>query len=74
MRHFTHNEAVAGHANEDFALAQPHPADERVLLRALADGQGGRSGGREAAQMAAQKAWGYLTAQTPVLWLSRVSG
>jgi alkanesulfonate monooxygenase SsuD/methylene tetrahydromethanopterin reductase-like flavin-dependent oxidoreductase (luciferase family) len=65
MRHFTYTEAGAGHANEDFALAQPHPADERVLLCALADGQGGRSGGREAAQMAAQKAWGYLTAQTP---------
>jgi serine/threonine protein phosphatase PrpC len=73
MRHFTYTEAGAGHANEDFALAQPHPADERVLLCALADGQGGRSGGREVAQMAAQKAWD-LTAQTPVLWLSRVSG
>jgi serine/threonine protein phosphatase PrpC len=46
-------------------LAQPHPADERVLLRALADRQGGRSGGREAAQMAAQSALLYLTGQTP---------
>src|SRR5262245_33964844 len=40
------------HVNEDAINAVHHPTDSRMLLCALADGQGGRSGGGAAAQNA----------------------
>ena len=51
--HWTHSEPGHEHANQDVALVRPHPADASSLTCALADGQGGRSGGAEAAQIAA---------------------
>jgi serine/threonine protein phosphatase PrpC len=65
MRHFTYTEAAHGHTNEDCGVVQPHPSNERVLLCALADGQGGRSGGREASQIAVNSALAYLAKQSP---------
>jgi hypothetical protein len=45
--------AAGGHPrNEDAFLVQPHAADPSCWLCALADGQGGRSGGARAAQLA----------------------
>lgn len=44
---------AGGHtANEDAFLTQRHPDDDTVLICALADGQGGRPGGAEAAERA----------------------
>lgn len=44
---------AGGHTtNEDAARFHIHPADESVLICALADGQGGRPGGQEAAEAA----------------------
>ena len=50
-----HSEAGDGHRNEDLAVVRPHPADAGVLLCALADGQGGRAGGAQAARVAAEE-------------------
>lgn len=55
IRYLVHSEAGDGHANEDVALVRPHPADAGVLLCALADGQGGRAGGAEAARVAVEE-------------------
>ena len=38
--------------NEDAFQVKRHPQDESCLVCVLADGQGGRSGGREAAETA----------------------
>ena len=65
MRYFTYTEAGNGHTNEDCVVVQTHPADAQMLLCALADGQGGRSGGREAAQRAVQSSLAYLTNNSP---------
>ena len=44
---------AGGHtANEDAFITRRHPGDDTVLICALADGQGGRPGGREAAERA----------------------
>lgn len=49
----THTERGGGHReNEDAVLFRAHPADPSVWLCAVADGQGGQSGGREAAELA----------------------
>jgi hypothetical protein len=48
----THSEA-GGHAhNEDAFVLRPHPADPQSYLCAVADGQGGQSGGGAAARRA----------------------
>jgi serine phosphatase RsbU (regulator of sigma subunit) len=45
--------AAGGHpVNEDVLRVEPHPKDPDVLLVAVADGQGGRSGGARAARLA----------------------
>ena len=56
------SERGGSHAeNEDVAVAAPHLADESLLVCVLADGQGGRSGGKEAAQMAAQSVFAHTS-------------
>ena len=55
IRCLVHSEAGDGHINEDVAVVRPHPGDTNVLLCALADGQGGRAGGAEAARVAAEE-------------------
>ena len=55
IRCLVHSEAGDGHVNEDVAVVRPHPAVANVLLCALADGQGGRAGGAEAARSAAEE-------------------
>lgn len=46
-----------GHTtNEDAIICTPHPADESMQICVLADGQGGRPGGQEAAQAACRSA------------------
>jgi PPM family protein phosphatase len=52
MMIYTFTEAGNGHANEDAIAHRPHPATDKFALCALADGQGGRSGGGIAAQAA----------------------
>ncbi len=52
MRHLIHSEPGDGHENQDVVQIRPHPKDAQAFLCALADGQGGRSGGAEAAQIA----------------------
>jgi serine/threonine protein phosphatase PrpC len=52
IRHFVHTEPGEGHQNEDAAQVQRHPQDGGTLICALADGQGGRSGGSSAARRA----------------------
>lgn len=49
---FTFSESGASHINEDAVSLKPHPSDSRIWLCALADGQGGRSGGFAAANLA----------------------
>jgi hypothetical protein len=49
---FTHSEAGGHPDNEDAFLVQPHPRDPGCRLCAVADGQGGRAGGGEAAREA----------------------
>jgi PPM family protein phosphatase len=46
------SEAGEGGENEDAFVVRGHPGEEGCLLVALADGQGGRAGGREAARVA----------------------
>jgi hypothetical protein len=52
MMIYTFTEARDGHANEDTIAYRSHPANDDFTLCALADGQGGRSGGGIAAQTA----------------------
>ena len=48
---------IGDHAtNEDAFRAEPHPSDPKSYLCFLADGQGGRPGGRQAAQLACETA------------------
>lgn len=51
MQHFIHTEPGDGHGNEDAVLVRRHPHAAEVLVCALADGQGGQSGGRSAAHV-----------------------
>lgn len=63
LRCAVRSERGGGHAeNEDVALAQRHPGDESLLLCVLADGQGGRSGGPQAAQTASAAALSWVSA------------
>jgi hypothetical protein len=48
----TFTEAGEGHTNEDAIAHRSHPANGSFALCALADGQGGRSGGAAAARLA----------------------
>lgn len=50
----THSEAGSKVQNEDFVLAERHPGDPSIMICALADGQGGRSHGAEAARAACE--------------------
>jgi len=52
IRVATHSEAGGHPANEDVFILQPHPADPHSYLGAVADGQGGRAGGAQAARRA----------------------
>jgi len=54
LKVFLLSEAKFCGRNEDAFETIPHPANPEILLVALADGQGGQSGGREAAQTAVQ--------------------
>lgn len=54
MRHFGYTEAGHNHSNEDTAEIRPHPENPAVLLCALSDGQGGRSGGAAASRIAVE--------------------
>jgi serine/threonine protein phosphatase PrpC len=53
---FTYSEAGGHPLNEDAYEVRPHPSDESCSLCALADGQGGRAGGGEAARLACRLA------------------
>jgi hypothetical protein len=53
---FSYTEAGGHVTNEDAFLVERHPADPECLLCALADGQGGRAGGRRAAEVACRTA------------------
>ena len=57
IHHWVHSEPGDGHVNEDVALVRLHPQealaqDASSLLCVLADGQGGRAGGADAARIA----------------------
>ena len=52
----TFTEAGGHEVNEDAFMAFPHPADPDCWLCFLADGQGGRAGGAEAANLACRAA------------------
>jgi PPM family protein phosphatase len=55
MQYFVHSEPGHAHVNEDAVEVYPLPGADRTLLCALADGQGGQSGGAAAAQIAVRK-------------------
>jgi hypothetical protein len=71
---FSFTEAGGHVTNEDAFLVEPHPADPECLLCALADGQGGRAGGRRAAELACRSAIDAARGRTvadlrkPVVW------
>ncbi len=66
IRHLIYTEAGDGaRGNEDAAAALVHPADERVLICALADGQGGRSGGARAARIAVERSLAAAARYSP---------
>jgi PPM family protein phosphatase len=52
----SYSEAGGHPVNEDAFGVRAHPDDERCLLVALADGQGGQAGGAQAAQVACRAA------------------
>jgi hypothetical protein len=62
---FTLSEARDQHANEDVARYAQHPADSRFALCALADGQGGQSGGAAAATLGVSSALAAACASEP---------
>jgi PPM family protein phosphatase len=66
MQHFVHSEPGHAHTNEDAVEVHWLPADDRMLLCALADGQGGQSGGAAAAQIAVRKSLEVALTFTPV--------
>lgn len=61
----TFSEAGGHPLNEDSFLVQPHPLDPRVWVCFVADGQGGRSGGGRASQLACRTALAVTTALSP---------
>jgi PPM family protein phosphatase len=70
MMIYTFTEAGDGHANEDAIAHRPHPTTDNFALCALADGQGGRSGGGMAAQAAVLLALDAACAVKPEALLS----
>jgi PPM family protein phosphatase len=54
-----------GHVNEDAIAALRHPTDSSVLMCALADGQGGRSGAGAAAQNAVRLCLEFAVTYSP---------
>jgi len=54
-----------GHINEDAIAALRHPTDSTLLISALADGQGGRPGGGEAAKNAVRLCLENATTYSP---------
>jgi len=70
MMIYTFTEAGDGHANEDAIAHRLHPATDNFALCALADGQGGRSGGGIAAQAAVLLALDAACAVKPEALLS----
>src|SRR5262245_52166456 len=70
MMIYTFTEAGDGHANEDAIAHRLHPATDNFALCALADGQGGRSGGGIAAQAAVSLALDAASAVRPETLLS----
>src|SRR5262245_54876804 len=67
---YAFTEAGDGHANEDAIAHRPHPSNDNFALCALADGQGGRSGGGVAAQAAVLLALDAACAVNPEALLS----
>ena len=68
---YVHSERGGTHAeNEDAAFAVPHSTDASLLLCTLADGQGGRSGGKQAAEIGAQ----FVLSRAGSLRASRLRG
>ncbi len=61
----TFTEAGDGHANEDAVDRRLHPADSDFALCALADGQGGQSGGAAAARIAVSSVLDAACAMAP---------
>jgi len=70
MMIYTFTEAGDGHANEDAIAYRSYPATDDFALCALADGQGGRSGGGIAAQTAVLLALDTACAVKPESLLS----
>jgi len=66
MRVFSFTEAGGHPINEDAFRVEPHPEDSRLLLIALADGQGGQSGGARAAKIAVEAALGAARHTSPM--------
>ena len=66
---YTYSEPGQGHDNEDAVLIQSHPGDSNTLLCALADGQGGQSGGAEAARLAVQESLKVAATFSPSMLL-----
>ena len=73
MMIYTFTEARDGHANEDAIAYRSHPATDNFALCALADGQGGRSGGGIAAQTAVLMALNAACAMKTEVLLSPLS-
>ncbi len=76
IQSFSYSEA-GGHAvNEDAFCVSPHPQNPDCWLVALADGQGGRAGGRQASQLAcdtvidAASATDAQSLRNPLIWTS----
>jgi PPM family protein phosphatase len=65
MEYFLHSEPGHGHTNEDVVAVESLPGDNRTLLCALADGQGGQSGGEAAAQTAVHKSLEVAATYSP---------
>jgi len=63
--HLYSEQGAAHDDNEDAVEARQHDQDDALWLCCLADGQGGRSGGARAAQIATQTALAAALAQPP---------
>jgi serine/threonine protein phosphatase PrpC len=62
---FSHSEAGGHIENQDAFDVRPHPLDANCYLCLVADGQGGRSGGAAAAQLACSVAIAKACAEHP---------
>lgn len=76
MNTYTYTEAADWHSNEDALASISHPSDGQILICALADGQGGQSGGALAAQTAisacieSAKTYSSHELANPFTWIS----